>query len=525
MIGGKTNEGWQNDVTAPGDPTRETAAAETGEAVGTVMDGRYRLVEALGSGRAATVYLAEDQRVLGRRVAVKLAHAERRATPAQPARDHLAREARALALIRHPAVPSLADVFTVDERIALVLEYLPGRTLRAVTDSGPAPEEEALEWALRLCDVLTHLHGRRQPLVHGTVRTENCMLLPAGRLVLFDFGTAAEATDSTRLQDTLGVVLTLYHLLTGTHERRGPFPPIRAVVREVSEMTDRTVGKALQRPDQQQGPLTLGALRRQLGECRAALGVSSGICPYCQARTRPQARHCGACGSPLGGEMAAHGERGHPVQPRATLPAGARPAAQTAAQTGRTHEVAPIAEERAAPAKPAKSSYLMRLRILGHVIEQQGLSGVSIVEGADGFTVRGRRRGLPAEGSLISAAGRGHAVNLQVSEAALQAYGAQALQQRHKGEESPFVHTGGAPPSSTLFPTGYEDGLRALGYQLDARGGVRNLSIVESATSVFVDYELDAASAEGGAAHQHVALSATDMEAMLAEAVDRRGGG
>ena len=63
------------------------------------------------------------------------------------------------------------------------------------------------------------LPGRRLPLTHGEVRPENCMLLPAGQLKLFDFGTAAAATDLTRRQDTLAVALLLYHVLTG----RPPF--------------------------------------------------------------------------------------------------------------------------------------------------------------------------------------------------------------------------------------------------------------------------------------------------------------
>ena len=74
-----------------------------------------------------------------------------------------------------------------------------------------------------------------------------------------------------------------------------------------------------------------------------------------------------------------------------------------------------------------------------------------------------------------------------------------------------------------MFPTGYEDGLRALGYQLDMRG-VRTLVIQEQETTLNMEYVLLDDVPPGSAPVQRLSLSATDMEAILASAIDRRGG-
>ncbi len=93
-----------------------------------------------------------------------------------------------------------------------------------------------------------------------------------------------------------------------------------------------------------------------------------------------------------------------------------------------------------------------------------------------------------------------------------------------QGAESPFVHPAASPGASSLFPTGYEDGLRALGYQLDMRG-VRSLVIREQEATLNMEYMLLDAAPSGSATVQRLALSATDMEAVLASAIDRCGAG
>src|SRR5947209_10691882 len=91
--------------------------------IGKVLAGRYRLASMLGSGRYARVYLADDGHIDGRQVAIKMARSQRGAAAGQGPNGHLLNEARALALVDHPAAPRLLDVLRQDNRVFLVLNY------------------------------------------------------------------------------------------------------------------------------------------------------------------------------------------------------------------------------------------------------------------------------------------------------------------------------------------------------------------------------------------------------------------
>ncbi len=486
---------------------------------GTVLARRYRLVRELGSGQFATVHLAEDLRLGNRHVAVKIGHPEVTAETPRPIRDHLLQEARVLAGMHHPAVPYLMDVLLQDEAVALVMEYLPGRTLYEATAGIPAPEEDVLEWVMRLCDVLIHMYGRPQAYAHRAISMDNAMLLPTGRLVLIDFGTALPATDVTFQQETYALILLLYHLLTGTEHRKGPFPAVRTYAPSVSEMTDLALHTALHRADTRV-PLSLGTLRRLLLECRNNLGMGSGICPYCLATTRAQARHCGACGSPVPAVL--------------TLPSAASPAAAPDSAASQ-HWVASSLDVRRArsTAVPGQSVllrgprglYRWRLRAVGYTIDQHEMQRVTIEEDSEGFSIQGQKQAPRQSGSLLINSERHERLQLHVSHDELQAINNRSLQQRYQPPTSAFVHPGGAWQRSAFFPTGYEDGLRALGYQLDVRGGISHLQISEDLTRLALDYDAAGDTATGSLARHHLELSVADMEEVLATAVERRGSG
>src|SRR5437764_7871202 len=106
----------------------------------TVIAGRYRTIERVGSGGMATVLLAEDER-LGRQVAVKLLHAE---SPEDTAR-RFGREARLGASLNHPNLVSIYDIATDDEGVLIVMEYVEGETLRDAMTRAPLPPRRALE--------------------------------------------------------------------------------------------------------------------------------------------------------------------------------------------------------------------------------------------------------------------------------------------------------------------------------------------------------------------------------------------
>lgn len=79
-----------------------------------------------------------------------------------------------------------------DKRAYIVLEYLPGLTLRqTVENNGPLTESEVLQLALEMACMLNHLHGQSPPVVHRDFTPENLIQHPDGRVKLMDFSVAS----------------------------------------------------------------------------------------------------------------------------------------------------------------------------------------------------------------------------------------------------------------------------------------------------------------------------------------------
>ncbi len=163
----------------------------------TVIAGRYRLDELLGSGGMSEVWRAEDLE-LGRRVAIKLL-----APNADTARFE--REARAVASLAHPNVVQLYDFGEADGRPYIVLEYLPGGTLeQRLSDRKPLPDEQTLTIAADIAAGLAHAHARG--VVHRDLKPANVLFDEEGRAKLGDFGIARMAAGGGTLTEA-GTVL------------------------------------------------------------------------------------------------------------------------------------------------------------------------------------------------------------------------------------------------------------------------------------------------------------------------------
>ena len=92
----------------------------------TLVDGRYRIINRLGSGGMADVYCAEDQQ-LGRRVAVKLLH--RRFAEDATFVERFRREASSAAGLQHPNIVGIFDRGEWDGTYYIAMEFVEGRTL------------------------------------------------------------------------------------------------------------------------------------------------------------------------------------------------------------------------------------------------------------------------------------------------------------------------------------------------------------------------------------------------------------
>ncbi|KAA9085562.1 protein kinase [Microbacterium radiodurans] len=157
---------------------------------GMLLVDRYRVLEPIGVGGMAQVFLAEDT-ALGRRVAVKVLRAD--GTDAA-ATERAAIETRSLASLNHHALVTLFDAHLAFEPRFLVMEHVAGRTLAARLTAGPLGLDELAALADQLADALHVVHDAG--IVHRDVKPSNILLsrsrVPgvALRAKLADFGIA-----------------------------------------------------------------------------------------------------------------------------------------------------------------------------------------------------------------------------------------------------------------------------------------------------------------------------------------------
>lgn len=153
---------------------------------GTLLNGRYRIVDILGQGGMGSVYRAMDEN-LGVEVAVK----ENLFTTDEYSRQFRL-EAVILASLRHQNMPRVTDHFVIDNQGQyLVMDYIEGEDLRQRMERlGVIPEEDAILIGAAICDALTHLHSRKPPVLHRDIKPGNVKITPDGRVFLVDFGLA-----------------------------------------------------------------------------------------------------------------------------------------------------------------------------------------------------------------------------------------------------------------------------------------------------------------------------------------------
>lgn len=165
------------------------------------LQDEYDILGELGRGGSAIVYHARD-RALGREVAIKVVR-PRFAGPDDDSIARLAREARTVAQLQHPNIVTVHAVKRLrDEGLALVMQYVPGRTLKqAIVEGGPFPVARAERVIRDVAQALAYANARG--VVHRDVKPEN-IFLESGtdRALLSDFGIAHSAEFDSRLTMT-----------------------------------------------------------------------------------------------------------------------------------------------------------------------------------------------------------------------------------------------------------------------------------------------------------------------------------
>ena len=168
---------------------------------GVVIAGRYRVIDRLGHGGMATVFLAED-RVLSRQVAVKRMHA----AAAEGSAERFEREAQLGAALNHPNIVAVYDTVSGPDGVLIVMEYVPGQPLSGVIGAGALEPDEAIRILREVARGLDHAHHRG--VVHRDVKPANILIRDDGVVKLSDLGvaTAAHVSRITATHDVLGTL-------------------------------------------------------------------------------------------------------------------------------------------------------------------------------------------------------------------------------------------------------------------------------------------------------------------------------
>jgi serine/threonine protein kinase len=168
----------------------------------------YKITEELGRGGMGVVYKAHDSK-LDRDVALKFLPPHLDASDEDISRFQ--QEARAISALNHPHIETIHDVDEIDEQQYLVLEYIPGGTLKTKLKQLKSEDKsfsitEVLDYGIQMAEALAHAHHHQ--IIHRDVKTDNILLTEEGKVKLTDFGLAKlrGTIHKTKTGSTLGTV-------------------------------------------------------------------------------------------------------------------------------------------------------------------------------------------------------------------------------------------------------------------------------------------------------------------------------
>jgi len=169
------------------------SASTTDPLIGRLIDGRYQVRSRIARGGMATVYLATDLR-LERRVAVKVMHGH--LADDSQFKQRFIQEARSAARLAHPNVVNVFDQGQDSESAYLVMEYLPGITLRDLLEEyGSLTPQQTIDISEAVLSGLAAAH--KAGIIHRDLKPENVLLADDGRIKIGDFGLARAASAHT----------------------------------------------------------------------------------------------------------------------------------------------------------------------------------------------------------------------------------------------------------------------------------------------------------------------------------------
>ena len=179
--------------------------------LGTILDGKFKIVQVLGEGGMGTVYKVEQVGKPGYIRAVKelLISPNTPADERNSAIERFDKEIDLLFNLKHPRIPSLILSFQERGNYYFVMEFVPGRNLEKILEDSKAQlnEDQVIIWMMQVCEALSYIHSRTPPIILRDLKPGNIMITPDGNVQLIDFGIARKFDPNKRTNtENLGTI-------------------------------------------------------------------------------------------------------------------------------------------------------------------------------------------------------------------------------------------------------------------------------------------------------------------------------
>ncbi|PLT30111.1 Stk1 family PASTA domain-containing Ser/Thr kinase [Peribacillus deserti] len=175
--------------------------------IGKRISGRYKVLEMIGGGGMANVYLARDM-ILEREVALKILRMD--FSNDEEFIKRFNREAQSATSLAHPNIVSIYDVGVEDDIYYIVMEYVKGLTLKQyIQRNYPIPVQKALDIMEQITSAISHAH--QYGIIHRDIKPQNILIDDLGNVKITDFGIAM-ALSSTSITQTNAVLGSVHYL-------------------------------------------------------------------------------------------------------------------------------------------------------------------------------------------------------------------------------------------------------------------------------------------------------------------------
>jgi serine/threonine protein kinase/cytochrome c-type biogenesis protein CcmH/NrfG len=162
--------------------------------IGTILDGKFKIVQVIGEGGMGTVYKVEMLNKPGYYRAIKelLINPSTSDVDRRSAIERFNKEIDLLQNLKHSRIPTFFDDFDERGNHYFVMEFVPGKSLDKVLEESnkPLDENDVIRWMMQVCEALSYIHSQNPPIILRDLKPGNIMLMPNGEVQLIDFGIA-----------------------------------------------------------------------------------------------------------------------------------------------------------------------------------------------------------------------------------------------------------------------------------------------------------------------------------------------